>query len=629
MNVLVYVSSASQGLAYALRSILSPFYTVQSITPLSLATQPWTTSCALLVLPPSDSPHAPPSLPRPAHEAIQEYIIAGGRILCIGLGVSVLPHRPAQGRFDLWDVKSGTAIVPEAPKEDLTRSPHSSIFLQTGRLLSALRPAVIRGRWDGARQRGSQEVQISVGSGCAAFWGVSPFLDETEDWAGILALLRYSLTSLGLSVPQEMTPDGSPNPLPVTPRYPLPQFLLHSPGKGYITRAILQGLGLSAPFAAESPSNSKLGVIKDRADTFQFHWASTLEHGMRLIAEARGSTGASSHGAIATDALRMVVVLPPDILPTKEFTPSFDAEKYFAVLAEVRGDQAGSADSWGMGEALFYGEAVTSTQTMLERNPRFLSALPAPIVSLATFQLAGRGRGSNLWLSPPGCLQFSILVRIPLRASAFPTSRLVFVQYLVGLAVVHASRDSRALGIVRGARVRLKWPNDVYIDLPSSAGGEKKKVGGILVNTSFSDGNVDIVIGCGINVCTPAPVTALSSLLSEPGEWLDVETMLALILNEFERLWSAFVSGRGSWVSFEEAYLDAWMHSDQLVTLTTVDPPVPVRIIGITHDHGLLRTIPERTGWSKTMQRGTDEYIDLQPDGNSFDIMMGLIKAKK
>jgi biotin--protein ligase len=96
-------------------------------------------------------------------------------------------------------------------------------------------------------------------------------------------------------------------------------------------------------------------------------------------------------------------------------------------------------------------------------------------------------------------LQFSILVRAPLRASALPTSRLVFVQYLVGLAVVRACRDKRALGAERGAGVRLKWPNDVYVDLsPSSSsevGGEKKKVGGILVNTSFSDGNMHVVIG--------------------------------------------------------------------------------------------------------------------------------------
>ena len=55
-------------------------------------------------------------------------------------------------------------------------------------------------------------------------------------------------------------------------------------------------------------------------------------------------------------------------------------------------------------------------------------------------------------------------------------------------------------------------------------------------------------------------MTALS-LLSKPGERLEVETVLALVLTEFERLWNAFVAGGGRWAPFEEDYLDAWMHS--------------------------------------------------------------------
>jgi biotin--protein ligase len=70
---------------------------------------------------------------------------------------------------------------------------------------------------------------------------------------------------------------------------------------------------------------------------------------------------------------------------------------------------------------------------------------------------------------------------------------------------------------------------------------------------------------------------------------------------------------------------------DQRVLLTTTNPHTPVRIVGITADHGLLRTVPERrtnfdpwTSW----RNGETEYIDLQPDGNSFDLMAGLIKTK-
>lgn len=123
------------------------------------------------------------------------------------------------------------------------------------------------------------------------------------------------------------------------------------------------------------------------------------------------------------------------------------------------------------------------------RNPKLLTSLPTPVVSLASHQLAGRGRGANTWLSPEGCLQFSLLLRLPL--SKFPAQRLVFVQYLFGLAVVRACKDERALGGVRGANVRLKWPNDIYLDLESG----RKKIGGILVNTSFTGGQVELIIG--------------------------------------------------------------------------------------------------------------------------------------
>ena len=59
--------------------------------------------------------------------------------------------------------------------------------------------------------------------------------------------------------------------------------------------------------------------------------------------------------------------------------------------------------------------------------------------------------------------------------------------------MINACRNRRVLGSDRGAHVRLKWPNDIYVELPGS--DTKKKVGGILVNTSFSGGNVDVVVG--------------------------------------------------------------------------------------------------------------------------------------
>lgn len=116
-----------------------------------------------------------------------------------------------------------------------------------------------------------------------------------------------------------------------------------------------------------------------------------------------------------------------------------------------------------------------------------MASIPAPLVSIASQQLTGRGRGANVWLSPAGCLQFSVLLRLSL--ASFPASKLVFIQYLFALAVVEACRDEKVLG-AQGDHVKLKWPNDLYVDI-----GEKKKIGGILVNTSFEGGSVNIVIG--------------------------------------------------------------------------------------------------------------------------------------
>jgi biotin--protein ligase len=383
MNVLVYASSATHQLSNALRAVLSPFYTVQSILPASLATQPWTASCALLVLLPPDGPPESFSLPRPAVEVIQDYISAGGRVLGVGFGVTFQPHQ-VRDRFGLWDARSGTAIVPECPQGVANLPLPSSILLQTGAILSGLRPAnvpfgltpaasnieFIRGRWE-VPVGAIAGIQVPVGSGSAAFWGISPCLDGIEDTENVLPLLRYALTSLELSVPPETISNEPPDPLPAIPRSALPQFLLHPPGKRHISETILQRLGLSA--AVESSGDLGPVVIKDRVDTFHIHKVATLEHGARLVAEARASADSdTSRATVATDAPRIIIVLPPDALPTGELTPRFDAEKYFVVLAEVRGEQTSGADgsgsgSWGVGEALFYGEAVTSTQTMLER----------------------------------------------------------------------------------------------------------------------------------------------------------------------------------------------------------------------------------------------------------------------
>lgn len=86
------------------------------------------------------------------------------------------------------------------------------------------------------------------------------------------------------------------------------------------------------------------------------------------------------------------------------------------------------------------------------------------------------------------------------------------------------------------------------------------------------------------------------------------------------------------------------------MTLEDSIPPTPVKIVGIATDHGTLRAVPlsssinsssegawgkagsaaaSSSGWSRYQSHGQDEFIDLQPDGNSFDMLKNLIRSKK
>ncbi|KAG8732500.1 biotin holocarboxylase synthetase [Ceratobasidium sp. 423] len=185
------------------------------------------------------------------------------------------------------------------------------------------------------------------------------------------------------------------------------------------------------------------------------------------------------------------------------------------------------------------------------------------------------------------------------------------------LAITEACR--KVMPGPEGERVRLKWPNDIYI--LDADGKTKKKIGGILITTNFMDNTLHAVIGSGLNVLNQAPIMSLKQLYPEgtSNPSLTMENIAANIMATFEDMWRTFTEAKGSFEPFMDLYLERWLHSDEQVTLMTTNPPTKVRICGISPDTGFLRTIPER---------GDPKPIDLQPDGNSFDMMAGLIKAK-
>ena len=198
---------------------------------------------------------------------------------------------------------------------------------------------------------------------------------------------------------------------------------------------------------------------------------------------------------------------------------------------------------------------------------------------MASFQLAGRGRGKNQWLSPAGCLQFSILLKLP---RGFPSNKVVFAQYIAALAICQGLDDDGKLG------VRIKWPNDIYAEAeglgqaPANVedeeiiDGERRtplkgraKLGGILVNSSFVKGEWHLVVGCGINILNDLPTTSLAQLYelahkrNRTAGPLTVPTMegsLARILVAFEEIWDKFVEEKG-FAGFIDEYTGRWLHT--------------------------------------------------------------------
>jgi biotin---protein ligase len=167
----------------------------------------------------------------------------------------------------------------------------------------------------------------------------------------------------------------------------------------------------------------------------------------------------------------------------------------------------------------------------------------------------------------------------------------------------------------------LKWPNDIYAY--DRQHDRFQKVGGVLVSSEYRNGCYELVIGCGLNVGNPEPTISLQQVLHSTE--LTVENVLAAVLVQFERMHRHLLESAQNreneyFAPFTESYHKRWLHSGHSVDIhTSTAPGGQARILGIDPTTGLLRA----------QLADSKEIIQLQPDGNSFDMMRGLIFAKE
>ena len=196
---------------------------------------------------------------------------------------------------------------------------------------------------------------------------------------------------------------------------------------------------------------------------------------------------------------------------------------------------------------------VTSTMDAARDLAR--EGAPEGALVVAESQTGGRGRLGRAWVSPPGGLWRSLLLRPDVAAERLPLLGLVF-------AVGCAEGLSRAARTVIG----VKWPNDLIL--------EGRKVGGLLLETEMAVGRAHLVIaGVGVNVNLevgdfPSELqTRATSLKLNLGRPVDLAQVARCVLDDLEKRYLAWKAGETA------ELLTRWRELD-------VAAGRPVRVLG-------------------------------------------------
>ncbi len=158
----------------------------------------------------------------------------------------------------------------------------------------------------------------------------------------------------------------------------------------------------------------------------------------------------------------------------------------------------------------------------------------------AESQTAGRGRLGRDWVSPPGNLYCSIILRPKIEAA-----RMAEISFVSALAV----RDAVRSELPADTPIQFKWPNDVL-----AAG---RKVAGILVEAEKlpDEDRTALIVGIGVNIVsapreTDYPATCISAIGRAP-RVARVLTSLVAALDRRVELWT-----RGGFAAIRQEWMD-------------------------------------------------------------------------
>jgi len=196
------------------------------------------------------------------------------------------------------------------------------------------------------------------------------------------------------------------------------------------------------------------------------------------------------------------------------------------------------------------------------------------VVRVAELQLAGRGRRGRQWSTPlGGSLALSMGWEWPGHLA-----ELGGLSVVIGLAAIDALEQCGYPG------VKLKWPNDLWVD--------RAKLGGILIELVQARNAVSVIIGIGLNIrlsdSQKAGVEQLTSSLFEmdPDRVPDRSAIAAALVNGIRGFTRAFAErGLAGFVTVFNAHHA--LHNQEVVTLEG-ESARPGTALGLASDGGLM-----------------------------------------
>jgi BirA family biotin operon repressor/biotin-[acetyl-CoA-carboxylase] ligase len=212
-----------------------------------------------------------------------------------------------------------------------------------------------------------------------------------------------------------------------------------------------------------------------------------------------------------------------------------------------------------------------------EAHRRAAAGARGPLWIATRRQTAGKGRSGRAWAEAGTGNVAATLLFMP----GCTPARLAELSLVTGVATHDAIASALAHS---GARIELKWPNDVLIN--------GAKVSGILIESATYDAAVVSLIGIGINVASaPNVADRAVTFLAGSGCLLDADAVLELLVARMAR-WLAVWQAADGFDLIRAAWAERATALGLPLEIKTQEGPVAGAFAGLDRDGALLIDLP-------------------------------------